>query len=60
MSDHFWMLNRRFVWQVQKKAKREGFVAVSKALAAVGRLKKICKDAFRVAGAYNKHVHQRC
>ena len=33
----------------QKWAKREGFVAVSKTLAGVGRLKRICKDAFRVA-----------
>ena len=35
----------------QKWAKREGFVPVSKALAGVGRLKRICKDEFRVAGA---------
>ena len=35
----------------QMWAKREGFVAVSKALAGGGRLKRICKDAFRVAGA---------
>ena len=36
----------------QKWAKREGFVAVSKALAGVGHLKtRICKDAFSVAGA---------
>ena len=33
------------------RAKREGFVAVSKALAGVGHLKRIWKDAFRVAGA---------
>ena len=35
----------------EKWAKREGFVAVSKTLAGVGHLKRICKDAFRVAGA---------
>ena len=35
----------------QKRARREGFVAVSKALAAMGHLKKICKDEFRAAGA---------
>ena len=34
----------------QKWAKREGFVAFSKTLAGVGHLKRICKDAFRVAG----------
>ena len=35
----------------QKWAKREGFVAVSKALAGVGHFKRIYKDAFSVAGA---------
>ena len=35
----------------QKWAKCTGFVAVSKTLAGVGLLKRICKDAFRVAGA---------
>ena len=35
----------------QNWAKREGFVAVSKTLAGVGHWKRICKDAFRVAGA---------
>ena len=35
----------------QKWAKCEGFVAVSKALAGVGHLKRICKHASRVAGA---------
>ena len=34
-----------------KSAKRDGFVAVSKALAGVGHLKRICEDACRVAGA---------
>ena len=31
----------------QKRARREGFVAVSKALAGVGYLKRICNDAWR-------------
>ena len=35
----------------QNGTKREGFVAVSKTMAGVGHLKRICKDAFRVAGA---------
>jgi len=35
----------------QKLAKREGFVAVSKTMAGEGHLKRICKDAFRMAGA---------
>jgi len=29
----------------------EGFAAVSKRMAGVGQVKRICKDAFRVAGA---------
>ena len=35
----------------QKWAKRNGFVAFSKTMAGVGHLKRICKDAFRLAGA---------
>ena len=35
----------------QKWAKREGFVAFSKTMAGVGHLKRICNDAFSVAGA---------
>ena len=35
----------------QRRAKPEGFVAVSKALEGMGHLKRICKDAFSVAGA---------
>jgi len=35
----------------QKLAKREGFVAFPKTMAGVGHLKRICKDAFSVAGA---------
>ena len=34
-----------------KWAKREGFVAFPKTMAGVGHLKRICKDAFSVAGA---------
>ena len=36
---------------LQKWAKREGFVAFPKTMAGVGHLKRICKDAFRLAGA---------
>ena len=35
----------------QKWAKREGFVACPKMMAGVGHLKRICKDAFSMAGA---------
>ena len=35
----------------QKCAKREGFVAFPKTMAGVGDLQRICKGAFRVAGA---------
>jgi len=35
----------------QKWSKREGFVAFPKAMAGVGHLKRIWKDAFSVAGA---------
>jgi len=35
----------------QKRAKREGFVACPKTMAGVGHLKRICKDAFSMAGA---------
>ena len=35
----------------QKCAKREGFVAFPKTMASMGRLKRICQDAFSVAGA---------
>ena len=38
----------------QKWAKREGFVAFPKTMAIVGHLKRICQDAFRVAGAVQK------
>ena len=35
----------------QKRAKREGFVTLPKTMAGMGHLKRICKDAFSVAGA---------
>ena len=38
----------------QKWAKREGFVASPKRMAGMGHLKRICKDAFSVAGAVQK------
>ena len=38
----------------QKWAKHEGFVAFPKTMAGVGLLKRICKDAFSVAGAVQK------
>ena len=38
----------------QKSEKREGFVAFPKTMAGVGHLKRIWKDAFRVAGAVQK------
>ena len=38
----------------QKWAKREGFAAFPEAMAGVGHLKRIFKDAFRVAGAVQK------
>ena len=38
----------------QKWAKCDGFVALPKALAGVGHLKRIRKDAFRVAGAVHE------
>ena len=38
----------------QKWAKGEGFVAFPKTMAGVGLLKRICKDAFSVAGAVQK------
>ena len=38
----------------QKRAKREGFAAFPETMAGVGHLKRIFKDAFRVAGAVQK------
>ena len=39
---------------LQKWAKREGFVAFPETMASMGHLKRICKDAFSVAGAVQK------
>ena len=39
---------------LQKWAKREGFVEFPKTMAGMGHLKRICKDAFSVAGAVQK------
>ena len=38
----------------QKWAKREGFAAFPETMAGVGHLKRIFKDAFRMAGAVQK------
>ena len=38
----------------QKRAKREGFAAFPETMAGVRHLKRIFKDAFRVAGAVQK------
>ena len=66
-SDHFWgsmsfrVADARDCAPLQKWAKREGFVAFPKTMAGVGHLKRICKDAFSVAGAVQKTwVHERC
>ena len=40
----------------QKWAKRAGFVVFPKTMAGVGRLKRIWKDAFRVAGAVDMFI----
>ena len=57
-TEHF-TFGCRFAWQAQgivhlvksEKQKHEGFVAFPKTMAGVGHLKKICKDACRMAGA---------
>ena len=61
LLDHFWTLRRRSAWQaqgivdlVESEEKREGFVASPKTMAGMGLLKRICKDAFSVAGAEQK------
>ena len=54
---HFWTLKRRFAWQAQgivvlsKVSKKEGVCSIFKRMAVVGHGKRICKDAFSVAGA---------
>ena len=51
------MFKCRFAWQAQgirylakSEQKRGGFVAFPKTMAGVGHLKRICKDACRMAG----------
>jgi hypothetical protein len=39
------------VYRVQNNGKTDGLAFVSKTLAGVGRLKKVCKHAFRLVGA---------
>ena len=62
-SDHFWRFRCGFAWQAQailRLGKSEQNVKVlaafRKTMAGVGHLKRIWKDAFRVAGA----VHETC
>ena len=58
-SDHFWRFRCRFAWQAQGivhlvKSEQNVRVFVAffwKTMAGVGHLKRICKDAFSVAGA---------
>ena len=56
-TEHFWTFRCRFAWQAQgivhlvKISKTWSFVAFPKTMAGVGHLKRICKDAFSVAGA---------
>ena len=55
-SDHFWTFRCRFAWQAQgivhllKSEQNVGLVAFPKTMAGVGHLKRICKDAFSLAG----------
>ena len=60
-SDHFWTFRCRFAWQAQgivHLLKSEQKVRVlwhfRKRWQAWGHLKRICKDAFRAAGAVQK------
>ena len=43
----------------QQRAKREGFVVFPKTMAVVGRVKRICKDFFSVAGAVPRDMFIR-
>jgi len=52
--EHFLTFRCRFAWQAQgivHLVKSEGFAACPKTMAGVGHWKRICKDAFSVAGA---------
>ena len=60
-SDHFWRFRFRFAWQAQgtvhlfkSEQNARVFVACPKTMAGMGHLKRICKDAFSVAGAVQK------
>ena len=53
-SDSFRVAGPRDCAPLQKWAKREGFVAFPKTMAGMGHLKRICKDAYSVAGAVQK------
>ena len=55
-TDHFWTFRCVFAWQAQgiphlAKSEKNGFAEFPKTMAGVGLLKRIWKDAFRVAGA---------
>ena len=45
---------RKGLCTLSKVSKTWGFCSISKTMAGVGHLKRICKDAFRVAGAIQK------
>jgi len=56
-SDHFWAFRCRFAWQAQgivhrvKSEQKKCSIAFPKTMAGMGHLKRIGKDACRVAGA---------
>ena len=60
-SRHFWRFRCRFAWQAQgivhlfkSEQNVRVFVAFPKTMAGMGHLKRICKDAFSVAGAVQR------
>ena len=60
-SRHFWRFRCRFAWQAQgivhlfkSEQNVRVFVTFPKTMASMGHLKRICKDAFSVAGAVQK------
>ena len=62
-SDRFWTFTTRFAWRAQWMQhfyKCEGFLTFSKTMTSVGHLKRICTDAFRVAGAVQECLRQVC
>ena len=65
-TEHFWTFRCAFAWQAQgivhllkSEQNVRVFVAFPKTMAIVGHLKRICKDAFRVAGAVQKDMFIR-